>query len=141
MMRKILLASLMSAFALGALAQAPAKSGGKALCDSCGTVQAVKQEKRKGEGGAAGIVGGAVVGGLLGNQVGGGSGKTLATAGGAVAGGMVGNEVQKRVTAKTVWVTTVRMKDGRVRNFEQEAQPGWAAGNVVQVQGGALVRR
>jgi len=141
-MKKILLASLMSAFALGAMAQPPAKSGGKGLCDHCGTVQAVKQEKRKGEGGAAGIVGGAVVGGLLGNQIGGGTGKTLATAGGAVAGGMVGNEVQKRMTAKTVWVTTVRMKDGSVRNFEQEAQPGWAAGQVVQVQAnGALARR
>lgn len=104
------------------------------LCGHCGTVQEVKQVDRKGEGGAAGIVGGAVVGGLLGNQVGGGSGKKLATVGGAVAGGFIGNEVQKKVTSKTVWVTTVKMRDGSLRSFEQEAQPAWSAGSVVRVR-------
>ncbi len=43
-----------------------------------------------------GIGVGAVVGGLLGNQVGGGSGKTLATIAGAVGGGYLGNEIAKR---------------------------------------------
>lgn len=43
----------------------------------------------------AGTAIGAVAGGLLGHQVGGGKGKTLATVGGAVAGGYVGNRVQK----------------------------------------------
>lgn len=43
-----------------------------------------------------GIGAGAVIGGLLGNQVGGGRGKTLATIAGAIGGGMVGNEVQKQ---------------------------------------------
>src|SRR3569623_955134 len=43
-----------------------------------------------------GIGGGAVVGGLLGSQVGGGHGKTLATIAGAVGGGYVGNEIAKR---------------------------------------------
>jgi uncharacterized protein YcfJ len=42
----------------------------------------------------AGTAIGAVAGGLLGHQVGGGNGKTLATVGGAVAGGYVGNRVQ-----------------------------------------------
>ncbi|MET3131021.1 uncharacterized protein YcfJ [Oxalobacteraceae bacterium GrIS 1.11] len=44
-----------------------------------------------------GIGAGAVIGGLLGNQVGGGRGKTLATIAGVVGGGMLGNEVQKQV--------------------------------------------
>ena len=43
-----------------------------------------------------GIGVGAVVGGLLGNQVGGGRGKTLATIAGAVGGGYLGNEIAKR---------------------------------------------
>ena len=43
-----------------------------------------------------GIGVGAVVGGLLGNQVGGGKGKTLATIAGAVGGGYLGNEIAKR---------------------------------------------
>ncbi|MGH8054075.1 MAG: glycine zipper 2TM domain-containing protein [Stenotrophomonas sp.] len=44
----------------------------------------------------AGTATGAVIGGLLGNQVGKGNGRKLATAAGAVAGGMVGRNVQGR---------------------------------------------
>ena len=43
-----------------------------------------------------GIGVGAVVGGWLGNHIGGGKGKTLATIAGAVGGGYVGNEIAKR---------------------------------------------
>lgn len=39
---------------------------------------------------------GAVIGGLLGNQVGGGNGKKLATVAGVIGGGMIGNEIAKR---------------------------------------------
>ena len=38
---------------------------------------------------------GAVAGGLIGHQIGGGRGKDLATVGGAVAGGYAGNQIQK----------------------------------------------
>lgn len=50
----------------------------------------VKDENR-----VAGTATGAVVGGVIGNQVGGGSGKDIATIGGAIAGGYAGNQVQK----------------------------------------------
>jgi len=43
-----------------------------------------------------GIGTGAVIGGLIGNQVGGGNGKKLATLAGIIGGGFVGNEVAKR---------------------------------------------
>jgi outer membrane lipoprotein SlyB len=112
-----------------------------ALCDSCGTVQEVKQEKHKGKGGALGMIGGAVAGGLLGNQVGGGTGKTLATVGGAAGGAFLGNEVQKKVTSKTVWVTTVKMKNGTIAKFEQESQPAWHAGSHVKVEGTTLTKQ
>ena len=46
-----------------------------------------------------GTAAGAIVGGLLGSQVGGGSGKKLATVAGAVGGGLAGREVQNRVEA------------------------------------------
>ena len=122
--------ALASLLALPALAQQPKLSS---LCSTCGIVQSVQAEKREGEGGALGIVGGAVVGGLLGNQVGGGTGKTLATVGGAVGGGYLGNEAQKKLTSKTVWVTQVKMKDGSIRPFETVAQPAWTSGKVVRV--------
>ena len=43
-----------------------------------------------------GIAAGAVIGGILGNQVGGGNGRTLATVGGAVGGGYLGDVVGKK---------------------------------------------
>jgi len=43
----------------------------------------------------AGTAIGAVAGGLLGNQVGGGKGRTLATVAGAIGGGYAGHEIQK----------------------------------------------
>jgi uncharacterized protein YcfJ len=38
-----------------------------------------------------------VLGGLIGNQIGGGNGRALATVAGAVGGGYAGNEVEKRM--------------------------------------------
>jgi outer membrane lipoprotein SlyB len=104
-------------------------------CHDCGTVQDVRKHTQKGEGGAVGIVGGAVAGGLIGNQFGKGDGKKLATVGGAVAGGFVGNEVQKKVTSKDVWVTTIKMRDGSTRTFQHDHVPGWKSGQVVRVKG------
>jgi uncharacterized protein YcfJ len=43
-----------------------------------------------------GIGVGAVIGGVLGNQIGSGDGKTLATIAGAIGGGYIGNEVAKK---------------------------------------------
>ncbi|MDQ1922713.1 glycine zipper 2TM domain-containing protein [Massilia pseudoviolaceinigra] len=43
-----------------------------------------------------GIGAGAVIGGLLGNQIGGGRGKKLATVAGAIGGGFLGNEIANR---------------------------------------------
>lgn len=141
-MKNLALASLLALAATGVLADnnglPPGIAKKMAGCDNCGHVTNVHKEKRKGEGGAVGIVGGAVVGGLLGNQVGKGTGKTVATVAGAAAGGYAGNEAQKHFTSKEVWVTKVTMKDGSVRTFEQEAQPAWKSGSIVRVNGKSL---
>ena len=108
------------------------------VCDECGTVQSVKQKEQKTKTSKIGMVGGAVVGGVLGNQVGGGTGKTLATIGGAAAGGYVGDKMEQKHNAKVVWVTTVKLKDGSIKTFDQEAKPFWTAGNVVKVSGNKL---
>jgi uncharacterized protein YcfJ len=142
-MKNLAIASLLAIAVTGALADNPhpvppgiAKK--LAHCEDCGHVTNVHMEKRKGEGGAVGIVGGAVVGGLLGHQVGKGTGKTVATVAGAGAGAYAGNEVQKHVTSKEIWVTKVQMKDGTMRTFEQEAHPAWKTGNLVKVNGHSL---
>jgi len=43
-----------------------------------------------------GVGAGALIGGLVGNQVGGGNGKKLATVAGVIGGGMLGNEIANR---------------------------------------------
>ena len=108
-----------------------------ALCDTCGIVTEMRSEKRKGKGGALGIIGGAVGGGLLGSQVGKGDGKTLGTVGGAVGGAVLGNEIQKRLNRKTVHITSIQLKDGTTRSYESEAAPTWAVGNSVKLDSAA----
>jgi uncharacterized protein YcfJ len=53
-----------------------------------------------------GSVLGAVAGGLLGNQIGGGHGKTLATVAGAAGGGYAGNKVQENMQNGDTYTTT-----------------------------------
>jgi uncharacterized protein YcfJ len=73
----------------------------------CRDVQ-VKEINSKDDNRLIGTGVGAVAGGLLGHQVGGGKGKTLATVGGAVAGGYVGNQVQKNHQDKNATYETHR---------------------------------
>jgi outer membrane lipoprotein SlyB len=136
------LACLLILGASSALAAEPAASAASAaemkqalakICDECAIVASVHAETRKGKATGLGAVGGAVLGGVLGHQVGGGTGKTVATVGGAAAGGLIGNEVEKNAKKHTVWVTTVNMKDGSTRRFEADADPGLKAGDVVTV--------
>ena len=51
---------------------------------------------------------GAIIGGLVGNQVGGGDGRKVATAAGAAAGGYIGNRVDRRHVGGRVVQTTER---------------------------------
>jgi outer membrane lipoprotein SlyB len=110
------------------------------ICTTCGVVTATSVESRKGEGGPAGVVGGAVLGGVLGHQMGGGSGKTAMTVLGAVGGGVAGNAVEKKIQETKVWITTVTHKDGSTRTYEAKADPELRAGDVVNIEGGRLLR-
>ncbi|NII56320.1 glycine zipper 2TM domain-containing protein [Luteibacter sp. SG786] len=68
----------------------------------------VKQINSKDDNRLIGTGVGAVAGGLLGNQVGGGKGKTLATVAGAVGGGYAGNQIQKNHQNKNATYHTER---------------------------------
>ena len=117
--------------------QAPAPTRqAVAACATCGKVEAVNAVKQKGEGTGLGAVGGAVVGGLLGHQMGGGNGKKVTTVLGAVGGGVAGNEVEKHARATTVYQVKVRMEDGSLRTITQNSAP--AVGQKVTVEGSTL---
>lgn len=78
--------------------------------------QAPVQDERR----VAGTVLGAVAGGLLGNQVGGGSGKKVATVAGAAAGAYAGNQVQKNLQEGDVTsATETRCKTVQKRSQKQ----------------------
>jgi uncharacterized protein YcfJ len=72
----------------------------------CKEVTLTKRRPVKDEHKIAGTVLGAVVGGLLGNQVGGGNGKKVATVAGAAAGGYAGNTVQGNMQEGDTYTTT-----------------------------------
>jgi len=74
--------------------------------EQCENVVVQQQAPVKDENRLLGSVGGAVLGGVLGNQIGGGSGKKVATVAGAAAGGYAGNQVQKNMQQKDVQTTT-----------------------------------
>ena len=74
----------------------------------CEDVPVTRQQPVKDTHRIVGTVAGAVIGGALGNQVGGGDGKKLATVAGAAAGGYAGNTVQKNMQNKNTYTTTER---------------------------------
>jgi uncharacterized protein YcfJ len=86
---------------------------------------------------------GAVVGGLLGNRVGGGNGKVLATVAGAAAGGYAGNKIEQKMQDGNTYTTTeqrcvtvydshettvgydvVYMLDGKQQHVRMDHDPG-----------------
>jgi outer membrane lipoprotein SlyB len=85
-----------------------------------------------------GAVGGAVAGGLIGNQFGGGRGRILATVVGAVGGGVAGNGIEHAVRKQTSYQVQVRMQDGSYRNFTYATQPQVQVGQRVHVSGDSL---
>ncbi|MGV7206226.1 beta/gamma crystallin-related protein [Oxalobacteraceae bacterium A2-2] len=57
---------------------------------------------------AGGVIAGALIGGILGHQVGGGTGRDVATAGGAIAGAAIGNNVANNNRGSTTYDRDVR---------------------------------
>lgn len=109
-----------------------------AICGNCGTIESVHAIQQAAQPNGIGAVAGVVLGGILGNQVGGGNGKKLATVAGAVGGGFAGNEVEKRTRTTTSYEIRVRMEDGSMRNFSDSGQAGWQSGDRVRVVNGSL---
>ena len=91
-----------------------------------------------GEGTGLGAAGGAIVGGILGNQVGAGRGRDLATVVGAVGGAVGGNQVEKSMKSSKSYEIVVRMEDGTTRVIQQTAAPAWRLGDRVRVVDGVI---
>lgn len=108
------------------------------VCGNCGVIEAIHEVNTRASGSGVGAAGGAVVGGLLGNQVGGGHGKQLATVLGAVGGAVAGNQIEGSVRATRSYNIVVRLDNGKTRTVHQSAAPNWRQGDRVRVVNGAL---
>ncbi|WP_036139753.1 glycine zipper 2TM domain-containing protein [Luteibacter sp. 9135] len=108
-MKTHLLAATLFIVATGAAVTAPPADAQsrRSQHQVCRDVQ-TKQIQSKDDNRLIGTGVGAVAGGLLGNQVGGGKGKTLATVAGAVGGGYAGNQIQKNHQNKNATYETHR---------------------------------
>lgn len=73
---------------------------------ACKDVTVTHQRPVQDEHKIAGTAIGAIVGGVVGNQFGGGSGKKIMTAAGAVGGGIAGNQVQGKMQQGDTYTTT-----------------------------------
>lgn len=119
-------------------AQQQQPSGQSAYCSTCGTVESIAAVRHQGRGTGLGAVGGAVVGGLLGNQFGAGNGRLGMTALGAVGGGFAGNAVEKHLRSSTSYQVRVRMENGHTRYFNYRQPPPFQQGERVHVEHGTL---
>lgn len=93
--------ALMSCVMATGAATAQTKSKPKPKQQHCYDVEVQRPKQVKDKHKITGTALGAVAGGLLGNQVGGGSGKKVATAAGAVGGAVVGRKIQENQQNKT----------------------------------------
>lgn len=132
----------------------PIKSGGAPAREVCRDEVVQQEAPPKDQHRIAGTAIGAVVGGLLGNQIGHGGGRTLATLAGAAAGGFGGNRVEGHyqkpaytsqtvrrcstvaaVPAKTVAYEVSYLYNGVTQKVRMDHNPG----DRVQIQQGVSV--
>ena len=115
-----------------------APTSAKAQCAACGVIESVREIATRGASTGLGAVGGALVGGVLGHQIGGGRGQDIATVAGAVGGAVAGNQIEKSVNSSKSYEITVRFEDGSSRVISEANPPAWRTGDRVKVINGAI---
>jgi outer membrane lipoprotein SlyB len=83
-----------------------------------------------------------VVGGIVGSQVGSGSGKTAATVIGAAGGAYAGHELEKRSQQQQTdaYKFTIRMNDGSYQTVTQTTSADIRVGDRVRIENGVAQR-
>jgi outer membrane lipoprotein SlyB len=125
---------------LAAAGVQPGARRGASNCANCGVVEAINVIEVKGDGSYLGMIAGGLAGALLGSQVGGGSGRTVATVAGAAGGAYAGSEIEKRMKQSRHYEVIMRLEGGGSQAVAYEAEPGFRVGDRVKVENGTLVR-
>jgi len=104
---------------------------------SYGTVQGVRTVQVDKDSAPVGTIAGAAVGGILGSQVGHGSGSGVAAVLGAVGGGLAGNAIEHKVSQHDAQEITVRLDNGSTIAVVQDGPAELRPGDRVQVLSGS----
>lgn len=106
------------------------------------SIELVRQDVAGGSGGIGiGTIAGAVVGGIVGNQIGSGGANTAATVVGAAGGAYVGHELEKRNQQQAdAYRFTIRLNNGSYQTVTQSTNPDIRVGDRVQIDNGVLRR-
>jgi outer membrane lipoprotein SlyB len=110
----------------------------KKQCSNCGRVEQIRVTEQSDWKKYAAPAAGAAVGGVVGHQFGGGSGKTALTVVGALGGAMAGHKVEEKHRDKAYEVI-VAMDDGTRRTVTYESSPPVRDGDRVRLRDGQLV--
>lgn len=107
-----------------------------------GRVTAIQPITREARTTGAGVALGAIAGGVIGHQIGGGTGNKLATVAGATGGAVLGNQIERNRRQREVvgYRVTVRADNGKARVFESTNLAGLKVGDRVRIDGGQLRR-
>lgn len=118
-----------------------ARGAGKTAvaCANCGIVESIRVVERRGSGTGLGAVAGGLAGALVGNQFGGGNGRTALTVLGGVGGAYAGNEIERNSRRTTSYEVRVRLDNGGMRTVYEGASPAVAVGEKVRLVNGTVV--
>lgn len=98
-----------------------------------GTVQSVREVLIEGTKSGAGVATGAIVGGLAGTQIGGGSGRQIATVLGALGGAYAGAAAEEGITRQPGYEIVVQLDNGRAIAVTQAADEPFYPGERVRL--------
>lgn len=119
----------------------PSYSQPQSQQEAYGTVDSIQITRVNPTSGGAGAVVGGLLGALVANQVGSGSGRTVATLAGAAGGAYVGNEVEKnRAQGRDAYQISIRLDNGDYRTIVQDDVNDLRVGSRVRVIDGRAYR-
>lgn len=118
---------------------APAPERPAAPVALLGEVRHIETLTERPKGTGVGAATGAVIGGVLGYQVGDGNGQKAATAAGAIGGGLLGNKIERDRNTRVVgYNVQVQLDNGQTRTFRRDSLGGLQVGSRVKVEGASL---
>ncbi|WP_269532163.1 glycine zipper 2TM domain-containing protein [Chitinimonas sp. BJYL2] len=104
-----------------------------------GHVSQIELSRTDGRTSGGGAVIGAVLGAVVGNQIGKGSGRSVATGVGLVGGAVIGNQIEQRQSdGMRIYRISVRLENGRTRQFDYDNADSLRVGDRVRVENGQL---